>query len=262
MPTVETTADLRKQEKAGWVVEEKTRQLDNTWLVRWEWAWVPRINVGKPWTDIYMANRQARDDPQQQPIILSTPRVAPQANYKVDLTERIPHYDAEPREAAGDYIALGDPHSSEQTFIAYNAEGHASPPIKASVLKNLYQAAKENDKSISNNTFCTAVKALTQRYSPRRGAAHNKAEKKQFEQEWATPNKLRKQLAACLDIRHELFSHPLNRSPDILFNWSAHKRDKIFGAFTDAYSWNWHSTCYMKPGIFGKRTLQSNSTRY
>ena len=135
-----------------------------------------------------------------------------------------------------------------KAFRIYNEQGEARADILKQAMKNAFKDAQETQTDAFDiESFKRELLQLVERYSPQRGAAHNKAILEKFKQEWATPRAIREGLAKILNIQHELFSHPLNHSRSFRQHWSYDKRDEYFGSKYDAYSWNWWSQCFMTP---------------
>jgi ribonuclease HI len=255
-PTESLRALRRKAAAHGLEITGTPSRLpDGRYTVSWDWSWITADKLGADWIEAFENDTNTLETLTRQKQQATVTAIAvPTVDFEVDLRESDPEGDT------GPLTRHGISHDPDTDLCkVYNASGDCRGNLTLATLRTLYEdAVQTHGANLSHDTFTSEIVALVERYSVRRGAA-TKAQKHQFQQEWATPLIIRQKLAKILQVRHELFSHPLNHARCFKHSWSRDPRDAFFGQHKDAYSWNWWDACYMNPE-FGERDLHKAVT--
>jgi ribonuclease HI len=207
---------------------------ENQYKVQWEPFWVHSKQLDQEKKDNYWAKQREIVNPTRHRTVPSVP-----CAYTVDLETVNPDLDAE---APGQNIRKEGTH-----YIIYNSEGKAKGTVHTSRMHRLLTQAKTVKAGITRKEFISHMVRLMERYSAARKAAINPALKADYKNEWALKHNLTTPIIKLMKIQHELFSHPLNDSPETPFSWAPDGEDTHFGAYHNAYSWNWHDICIGNP---------------
>jgi ribonuclease HI len=172
----------------------------------------------------------------------------PTPTYEVDTLRCNPHLDVN-HEQPHVALAASSASNASQTqreYRLYEQGGRCRGTIKEDRFVQLMGDFLSANPGATDSDARRALTALLTRYSPDRRSGRALA-KREYKDEWATPTQLLAEISELCKIQHELFSHPLNHNSAIPNYWTPSKDDAVFGAGHDAFSWNWHSICWMNP---------------
>ena len=129
----------------------------------------------------------------------------------------------------------------------YDDEGKARGCVSHARLQTLLRMAVAHNENITREQFITETRQLVERYTPLRAISTDLVQKRTYVSETTIPPYISRPLFRALGIRHELFSHPLDRVPESRHAWSPSPLDRAFGLGYDAYSWNWQDINFAHP---------------
>jgi hypothetical protein len=154
----------------------------------------------------------------------------------IDMQEINPDKDLEPNFTQTSFIAE-DENTNMNTI--HTKEGRHITNMRKEVTKQLYNKFLQHTMEHPNNTketFEQELIRLVEKY---------KAPIKQtnlYNNKWVPTHTLKTALAKTFNITHEIFTNPMERSPDIPNYCSPFPKDKIFGSLGDPYEHSWNGT--------------------
>jgi hypothetical protein len=108
-------------------------------------------------------------------------------------------------------------------------------------------------KELKPGSFADEIGLLMLRYT--NGATKSTCGRVKMKNHWAVPTSVMTTVVSAYDLTQERFASPLDCCLELSQYWSAHKRDRLFGAHFDAFSSRPSGSCYMNPEYDGEEDL-------
>ena len=138
-------------------------------------------------------------------------------------------------------------HRCDDHYYVYDSAGRCAGLLTLDRLTDLWRRfhAHSASSGFRVGSFLDELVLLLHRY--RDGRKQDDGTKLQLKNHWAIPDKTFRALSALCSVSCEMFASPLNVNSTTFTYFSAHARDRVFGAQVDAFSSRWTGAVEFNP---------------